>query len=89
MKLKTLKDFKEETIIFDDGIDKFEFPVIDKIELKQEAIKWIEQLRLKTVNGCFGKTDFSYPFTDDDRKIAGAIIYFIKYFFNIKEGDLK
>ena len=77
--LKTLKDLVEtkdhcstwETIGF-----------ADEKELKEEAIKWIKEL--KRVDRHFSKIDIKY------RKCCrNSTMNWIKHFFNITEDDLK
>ena len=74
MKFKTLKDLYEYNLELAKSIK-----VINKEELKQEAIKWIKL--------CEKEKERAFNSTDENCIIAQ--INWIKHFFNITEEDLK
>lgn len=74
-KLKTLKDIEKEA---GNPIYMYNMGFLDCMKvLRQEAIKWIKELR--------SGTGFEGEFYTDDYPICE----WIKYFFNITEEDLK
>jgi len=88
-KLKTLKDFPKEEIVFEDGIDKFEFGVISINNLREEAKKYLEFLKQETKR--LHKEELEDLRGQDhglqiDHSKIGAVEDWIKMFFNLEEG---
>lgn len=56
-----------------------------RVDLKQEAIKWIKRLKLEKE----GNEEWNFLPMHFDEESHEAIIVWIKHFFNITEEDLK
>jgi len=82
MKLKTLKDLKTPKLKVE-FLDKNK--LCSRVELKQEAIKWIKELK-KDYSDEISRKIFKGLITKEDYK--GAILILAR-FFNITEEDLK
>jgi len=68
MELKTLKDFEE--------YHTYGFP-----EMREEAIKWIKEIRKIPEN--------DFIISDYGRLDRHSVVSWIKHFFNITEEDIK
>ena len=84
MKLKTLKDFKEQAESIDGTygcqIEDFFLP-----RIQEEAIKWIKEIENKGKEGYIDGVCIN----PCDEYCCSAIVDFIKHFFNLTEGGLK
>jgi hypothetical protein len=81
-KLKTLKDF-EEFHNYD-----FDFKMINKEELKSEAVKWVKSI-MKECSERYLKSDGIVCEFGDICINCEVKINWIKHFFNLTEEDLK
>ncbi len=84
MELKTLKDLQEFNFSVPAGMNPDKF--ILKIDLKQEAIKWIKELE-KTMPDPMNSIIPEIAIRKKD--YHQGTINWIKHFFNITEEDLK
>jgi len=87
-KLKTLKDIVIKLDEYPPEPLKFRDKIVKK--LKQEAIKWIKYIRKNRWGFFIGEEIFSDSSGDPEEcDELTPIETFIKFFFNIKEDDLK
>jgi len=89
--MKTLKNISRFELKWEDNRDKLELSLICPIELKQEAIKWIKEIKkidnirekdyqLANRIGLDGADLYCCPY---------ILIRWIKHFFNITSEDLE
>lgn len=74
VKLKTLKDLEKEHEKY-----TYEDSLVTSDELKEEAIKWVKDLRKED-------NEWSWNIVDCGGE---TLAVWIKYFFNLSEEDLK
>lgn len=88
MELKTLKDISKYIGVLDYGKHQDKINTYSENDLKQEAIKWIKELK----KGSDSK--YKSEWLQDEMKVDCSehddlVIEWIKYFFDITEEELK
>lgn len=84
--LKTLKDLIE--IVEENGSEGFDTEVIFPDTLRQEAIKWIKELKKEDAEDKVNLTRF-FAYSIEEEPQVDNLIDWIKHFFTITEEELK
>lgn len=94
VELETLKDLVSFGVDYSLESGGKSLALVSDYDLKQEAIKWIKDIRLTTIgSGCIcGNFEFPNSASDnlpETESNASTLIRWIMHFFNISEEDLE